>query len=61
VYLIRQSSILDSYDRICTLEEQVDQLQSTREAIMGDLLSNCDLLKEELQVSKYGQPKIGTI
>ncbi len=49
--MIRQSSILDSYDRMRKLEEQVDQLKSNREAIMGDLLSDCGLLKEELQVS----------
>ncbi|KAF8347353.1 hypothetical protein F5887DRAFT_916091 [Amanita rubescens] len=43
------SFILDSYDRMRELEQQVDQLRSNREAIMGDLSSYCDLLREELQ------------
>ena len=59
--MIRQSSILDSYDRMCALEEQVDQLKSNHEAIVQDLLSDCGLLKEKLQVSKHGQPRTKTI
>ncbi|KAF8333349.1 hypothetical protein F5887DRAFT_1162199 [Amanita rubescens] len=43
------SFILDSYDCMRELEQQVDQLRSNREAIMGDLSSYCDLLREELQ------------
>ena len=46
---------------MCKLEELVDQVTSNHEAMMGDLLSDCNMLKEELQVSKHGQLRIRTI
>ena len=36
---------------MCKLEELVDQFTSDHEAMMGDFLSDCNVLKEELQVS----------
>jgi len=41
--------IISILDRICNLEEQVDRLTSNRDAMMGDLLNDCNLVKEELQ------------
>jgi len=47
--------IVSILDRICNLEEQVDRLTSNRDAMMGDLLNDCNLVKEELQsiLEKY--------
>ncbi|KAF8345609.1 hypothetical protein F5887DRAFT_1074331 [Amanita rubescens] len=41
--------IVSILDRICNLEEQVDRLTSNRDAMMGDLFNDCNLVKEELQ------------
>ena len=57
-YLTRQLSILDSYDRMCMLE---DQVKLNREAIMGDLLKGRNVLREQLQVSKHGRPELCAI